>query len=195
MTINYQLLESILGDNRIKYNVDLSEHLKAGGSAEAFFIATDIRELIKAVEVCRELKIGFLVIGQGTKVAVAEGGFRGLVIKNRSDNLKVFGIKGKVSKDGIGVEEALIEADSGVSLIRLSEFANLQGLGGLEELMRCVGTVGGSIYINQPIRKKCTQIKVLNRVGGIVEKDIFELDRMDLIISAIFKLKSKKFGV
>lgn len=194
MATNYQLLESVLGENRLKYSHDLSEHLRVGGVAEAFFIAADTRELLKAVEVCRELKIGFLIIGQGTKVAVAEDGFKGLVIKNRSDKLKIFGIKGRVSKEGIGVEEALIEAESGVSLNSLVEFASRQGLGGLEDLNECVGTVGGTISVNPTMREKSTQVKVLNDVGDIEEKDVFELERGDIIISVIFKLKSKNFG-
>ena len=194
MAINYQLLESVLGENRLKINFDLREHLRVGGKAEAFFIAADTRELIKAVEICRELKIGFIIIGQGTKVAVAEDGFKGLVIKNRSDNLKIFGIKGKISKEGIGVEEALIEAASGVSLTRLAEFADHQGLGGLEDLNEDIGTVGGSVFINQTLREKATHAKVLDKAGDIKEKDIFELDRSDIIVSVVFKLKSKNFS-
>lgn len=182
MEAKIKLLISELGENRIKQNYN----------ADAYYIATNTRELIKSIKLCLELKIPFLIFGMGSKIALAKNGFKGLVIKNRSDNLKIFGIKGKVSRDGIGVEEAFIEADSGTSLPYLNEFALKQGLGGFEDLANAIGTVGGSIMVNQTLREKAAQIKVLAQDGSIKTKELLGLSNSDIILSIIFKLKAKK---
>src|SRR3990167_6899592 len=102
MDDKFKLLTSELGESRIKRDIDVTEFLqnRLGGVALFSYIATTEKELIKAINLCR--------------------------------NLKIFGIKGKVSKSGLGVEEALIEAGSGVSLKRLNDYVKSQGLGGLE---------------------------------------------------------------
>ncbi|MBI4036985.1 FAD-binding protein [Candidatus Daviesbacteria bacterium] len=187
------LLISQLGDNRIKCDSDISEHLQTGlgGKVPAFYIATTTAELIKSIKLCRELKLEFLIFGSGSKMAIADLGVKGLVIRNRSDNLKIFGVKGKVSRLGLGIEEAFLEADSGVSLIKLAEFASDQGLGGLEGLRSTPGTVGGSLYINPLLKEKVNQVKILAPSNTIKQKSYFDLKREDIILSVVFKLKAK----
>lgn len=194
MDSKLRFLSRELGEHRIKLQVDISEHLRSGlgGVAEAFYIATTERELVKSVEICQELQIPFLVIGSGSKIAISESGILGLVIKNRSDNLKIFGIKGRVSRDGLGIEEAFIEADSGVSLSRFAEYANQQGLGGLDILQDSLGTLGGMLFISPALLEKAHQIKVLTSSGFTKTKKSQELSRDDIILSAVFKLKAKK---
>ncbi|KKS64698.1 hypothetical protein A3A14_04445 [Candidatus Daviesbacteria bacterium RIFCSPLOWO2_01_FULL_43_38] len=187
-----KLLVRDLGDERVKQNIDLSEHMETGlgGLARAFYIATTKRELIRVVQLCKELKIKYLIMGTGSKMALSEQGFEGLVIKNRSDSVKIFGIKGKVSRAGIGIEEAFLEADSGTSIVRLCEYAQSQGLGlgGLEGL----GTIGGSIHVLPVLREKIHQVKVITKSGTIKEKNLREITREDIVLSVVFLLKAKK---
>lgn len=194
MDSKVRLLISSLGENRVKVDTDLSDYLQTGlgGPAKAFYIATTPRELIKSVELCRQLKIPYLLIGSGSKVAISSQGFKGLVVKNRADSLKVFGIKGKVSRSGIGIEEAMVEAESGATLSKLADFAAQQGLSGLEVVRTLPGTVGGSFYILTILRDKSSQIKVLTQTGSQRVKDSRQLLKEDIILSAVFKLKSKK---
>lgn len=187
-----KLLIQSLGPDRVKENIDISEHIQSGhgGRARAFYIATTLRELIKAVGLCRELKIDYLIIGSGSKIGLAEG-FLGLVIKNRSDALKIFGIKGKVSRSGLGIEEALIEAESGTSLNKLCEYSLKQGLGGFETLKGIPGTLGGSLRINQILGEKAQQVKTLGIDDEIDTKTLSQVTSKDVILSAVFKLKAK----
>ena len=189
-----KLLSQTLGEDRIKRNVDISEHLytRLGGVAQAFYIATTGRELVVVLEICQELKLPYLVLGSGSKVALSNLGMKGVIIKNRSDNLRVFGIKGKVSRDGIGIEEAFLEAESGVSLVKLADFARKQGLGGLEVVNNLPGTVGGSFFINIVLRDKAYQTKVLTLGGELKDKLPSQVINSDIILSVIFKLKSSK---
>lgn len=194
MEDHIKLLARELGEERVKTGVNLSGHMETrlGGVVEAFYIATTTRELVRVVKLCRELKIKYLVFGLGSKMALSEDGFAGLAIKNRSDNLKIFGIKGKVSRAGIGIEQAFLEADSGTSIARLSEYSIGQGLGGFETVKLTPGTVGGSIHILPVLREKVHQVKVLTKSGIIKEKNLSEVTRDDIVLSVVFLLKAKK---
>lgn len=192
MDDKFKLLISELGETRVKRNIIITELLqnKLGGAASFFYIATSEKELIKAVYLCHELKISFLIIGSGSKITLSEEGFLGLVIKNRADDLRIFGIKGKVSKSGLGVEEALIEAGSGVSLKKLNEYVRAQGLEDLEGFETSLNSLGGSFYTTLELREKSQQIKVLNSHAQIQIKQENELSEKDIILSVVFKLKS-----
>lgn len=188
------LIISQLGEIRVKKNINLSDYLesKAVGEASAIFIATSTQELIKAVNLCRELKLDYLLIGSGSKIMVSNNNFEGLVIKNRSHNLKIFGVKGKVSRAGIGIKEAFIEADSGVNLTDLLEFSSDQGLGGFESLLETKGTVGGSILSNYLLRENTTSVKVLDKSGFEAGVVLNEVTGKDIILKVIFHLKAKE---
>lgn len=188
------LITGQLGELRVKKNVDLTEYIlsKPAGIASALFIATSIKELIKAVLLCRELKVPLLIIGSGSKIKIIDSGFSGLVIKNRSQNLKIFGVKGHVSRSGIGIKEAFIEADSGTILSDIAEYASKQGLAGLDGLKFAKGTIGGSTLNNPTLLECVTQIKVLNNLDAEVTKEKNEVSTKDIILKAIFHLKAKE---
>lgn len=189
-----KIITSQLGEVRVKRDVNLSDYLesKAVSEAGAIFIATSTQELIKAVNLCRELKFDYSLIGSGSKIMISNKKFEGLVIKNRSHNLKIFGVKGKVSRAGIGVREAFIEADSGVNLTDLSIFSINQGLGGFEDLSNTKGTVGGSILSNFILRENAASIKVLDKSGLEIVKDLNGITGKDVILKIIFHLKAKE---
>lgn len=188
-----RLLVSELGDHRVKTDIDISEHIKSnlGGLVQAFYIATTTRELLKAIDLCRELKIDYFIIGSGTKVAISDKGIKGLVIKNRSDNIKISGVRGKISSYGLGIEEAILTLDSGVSIQRLSDFTQSQDLLGLEILKGLPGTIGGNLYINPALKEKVQQVKVYTKNGAQKIKKASEVMHDDIILSVVMKLRSK----
>lgn len=189
-----KLLISELGELRVRRDVDVSEYLltKLGGLAKAFYIATTTRELVKAIEICRELKIDYFLIGSGSKVAISEKGLKGLVIKNRSDNIKISGVRGKVSDKGLGVEEAILEIDSGVSIKRLCDFADAQNLIGLEILRGIIGTIGGNLFINPSLKSKVEQVKVITKTGSNKIIKTADMVQFDIILSVMMKLRTRK---
>lgn len=188
-----KLLASELGEDRLKMNVPLSDYIysKTSVISAGVYVATNSRELIRAVELCRELDVNFILIGSGSKLVPPRHSFPGLAIKNRADKLKIFGIKGKVSRDGLGIEEAFVEAESGTSLKGLSEYALKQKLGGLDVLSTELGTIGGSFLTNRFIREKAYQAKILTGSGFIKLKQPLEVNGGDVIIAVTFKLRSK----
>lgn len=187
-----RLLSSQLGDNRVKTEVILSDHVQSAsrGQAKIFYIATTSTELVKVVKLARELNLDYKVIGMGTKVLFIDEVFDGLLIKNRTDAIKVAGVKGKVSASGIGVEEALILADSGVSLAGLAEFAQAQKLEVVPEFKTYPGTIGGNLYEFPAIKDKTQLIQVLDSEDEIEEKKPSELKQSDIIISVTLKFRA-----
>lgn len=188
-----KLLKSQLGENRLKENIDVSEFLatKKGTTSAGFCLAATTSELIKIINLCRELQLEYLIIGSGSKTDLSDKtNFVGLIIKNRADSLKIFGIKGKISKSGLGISEAFIEADSGASLIAVSAYARKQTLSGLESLSKITGTIGGSIHTNLDLRQQIYQVQILNSRGEIKFALLNEIKIDDIILSVSFKLKS-----
>lgn len=189
----YKLLIYELGDIRVKTDVNLTDQISSGlgGVARAFYIATSEKELIKAIDVCKELSIDFLLVGTGSKIAISPGGFEGLVIKNRNDNVRIFGIKGKVSKLGLGVEEASLEVGSGRSINSLIEYISGQGLKGLEQMAIMEGSVGGNFYFSKALQQLAKQVRVYTKNGSTKMKLASEVDKSDIILSVVLRLKAK----
>lgn len=192
-----KLIVSYFGANRFKFDEPLKNHtaLQIGGPAKLFFIAFTTSELIKIIEMCRELNISYFLFGTGSKIMISDLGFDGLVIKNRTKNINTISVKGRVSKLGIGIEEALIEADSGVSMNKFVEFLTSQDLttSGLEGIP---GSIGGNILINRFLQMLTKSIKVLD-----LDSDVEEIEadnvraKKHVILSAVFKVMAKRIRI
>lgn len=193
MDSKYKLIVDSFGKNRFKFDEPLKDYtlLKVGGPAQFFFIAFTNQELIKIVEMCRQLKLLFFIFGTGSKIMISDQGFPGLVIKNRTKNIKTVSVKGKVSKFGIGVEEALIEVDSGVSISKFCEYLDSQGLSSLE-FINISGTIGGNLFLSRFLQTKVKSIKVLDSASEIDDISAEDLSfKKHIILSAVFRIKAK----
>lgn len=193
MDTKYKLIIDSFGIDRFRFNELLKDytHLKLGGLAKVFFIAFTNSELIKIVKMCRDLKLPFFIFGAGSKIAISESGFDGLVIKNRTKNIKTVSVKGKVTKFGIGVEEALIEVDSGVSILKFGEFLQSQNLSN-NGFLGLPGTIGGNLFLSKFLQNTCKSIKVLDSASEIEEISADNLSlKRHIILSAVFRIKAK----
>ncbi len=143
-------IKNTLGPLRVYENELLSKHtyFKIGGPADLFFEAKSTEDLTLAIKTAVSLDIPFAILGGGANVLVADEGFRGIIIKNKTDGVKLVGIKGTATREGTGVREALVWAASGTLMNRLARFTIDQDLEGLEFLLSVPGTVGGGIKIN-----------------------------------------------
>lgn len=167
-------------------NEPLKKHttFRIGGPADLFFVANSSSDLIRAVRFAKKLKINFLVLGIGSNVLISDYGFRGLIIKNKSQNIKI-------NKNEINV-------DSGVLLSVLIKNALEKNLN-LSFLSGIPSTVGGAIFGNAGLPNKAIgdvvkKVIVLNEGG---EREVFgknilkfnyrksNLQKKYLIISAV----------
>lgn len=193
MDNKYKLIVDSFGKEKFKFNESLKDYtaLKVGGPATIFFIAFTSHELIKIVKMCRQLKLPFFIFGTGSKIMMSDIGFEGLVIKNRTKNVQTVSVKGKVTKFGIGVEEALVEVESGVSIAKFCEYLSTQGLS-TSEIEGIPGSVGGNLFLNRFLQRITKSIKVLDLYTEIERIRPEELNlKRHIIISAIFKVKAK----
>lgn len=193
MDSKFKLIVDSFGKDRFKFDEPVKDYtaLGIGGPASIFFIAFTTTELIRIIKMCRQLNIPFFLFCTGTKIMISDSGFDGLVIKNRTKNIQTISVKGKVSKIGIGIEEALVEVDSGVSLGKLVEFLDSQNLstGGFANLP---GSIGGNLFLSQFLQMLCKSIKVLDSDSEIEEISSDELSwKKHIILSATFRVKAK----
>lgn len=126
-----------LGDG-LSFDVSLREHssIFTGGVADYLYVARDINSLMKAISVARKLNIPIKVIGGGSNIIFSDTGFKGMIIKNLSDNIVLY-------KDG-----GEVIADSGIFVSKLLNLLTSQELGGIEFMAGIPGTLGGAVYGN-----------------------------------------------
>lgn len=194
MDHKYKLIVDSFGKEKFKYNEPLKDYTEqgVGGPAKLFFIAFTSQDLIKLIKMCRQLKVPYFLFGTGTKMMISDNGFDGLVIKNRTKNVQTVSVKGKVTKYGIGVDEALVEVDSGVSIKRWVEYLNSQGLQ-FSEFINLPGSIGGNLFWSRFLQNRVKSITVLDLKSEIKQINAETLSpKSHIIISAVFRIKAKR---
>lgn len=189
----FKLIIDSFGKERFKFGEMLKDVtvLGFGGPAKLFFIAFTTLELIKIINLCRDLRLPFFIFGTGSKIMISDLGFDGLVIKNRTQRIEVVSIKGKATRIGVGVEEALIEVESGVSIHKFIEFLRAQNLI-YEEFKNIPGSIGGNIFVSKILQNRTKSIKVLSLNEDVLEIEPNQLRlNSHIVLSAVFKIKAK----
>ena len=128
-----------LDASRVREDVALAPFttFRIGGPADVFFEAHSADELAGAVGAAREAEVPFFVLGMGANILVGDGGFRGVVIRNRAAHLELDPETGRVwAESGAVVWPTVIEATLEA------------GLSGLEHYAGIPSTVGGALWQN-----------------------------------------------
>ncbi|WP_420454231.1 UDP-N-acetylmuramate dehydrogenase [Rubrivirga sp.] len=128
-----------LDGDRVRTGVALGPFttFRIGGPADVFFEAHSADELAAAVEAARGAEVPFFVLGLGANILVGDGGFRGVVIRNRAAHVTIDTETGRVTAEsGAVVWPDLIEATLDA------------GLSGLEHYAGIPSTVGGALWQN-----------------------------------------------
>jgi UDP-N-acetylmuramate dehydrogenase len=111
---------------------------RIGGPARFFTSVKTTAEVIEAVRWGRERELPIFMLGGGTNILIADGGFPGLVIRNRTMGYRV---------EEAG-DEVTLHIASGAPMAGTARRMAGQGLGGLVWAEGLPGTVGGAIYGN-----------------------------------------------
>ncbi len=190
-------LESSIG-KKLRHNEQLSTHtiLKENTIAEFYHEVETIDDLVKAIKAARSLGIPFFVFGSGSYVSLPDETILGLVIKNNARKFDKMSMTGKVRDREVGVEEVLIQAESGTLMNQLVRFTIEEGLSGLEYQLGMPGTVGGAIHTNAGykknfVRESVQAIRILTEEGN-VEMHVENLEKYfsdAILLSAIFHLQ------
>lgn len=108
---------------------------RIGGNAKYVAYPDSERKLIKLLNYIRKNGFRYYVLGMGSNVLASDKGFDGIVVVTTRIK-SVFYFRGVVS------------SSCGVSVTKLSQFAQSKGLQGAEFLYSLLGTVGGAIVGN-----------------------------------------------
>ncbi|OGY10036.1 MAG: UDP-N-acetylenolpyruvoylglucosamine reductase [Candidatus Blackburnbacteria bacterium RIFCSPHIGHO2_01_FULL_44_64] len=142
---------------KLQHNIPLASFttLGIGGPARYFIEASSEEELKKAVEKAHELKVVYMILAGGSNLLISDEGYDGMVIK--------------LSLQGIERIEEKTRVKPGTRLQELVDYANENGLGGVEKLIGIPGTVGGAVFGNagaygQTISDKITRVRIYNGV-------------------------------
>jgi UDP-N-acetylmuramate dehydrogenase len=125
---------------RLARDVSLARYTAAriGGPADWLLVVKHRDELHDAVRLAWDADLPLVVLGGGANVLVDDGGFRGLVVINRAQNVHL----------EMGTDRASVRADSGVSLSTLARQCIGRGAAGLEWGVSVPGTLGGAVINN-----------------------------------------------
>ncbi len=180
-------------ENDIKIDEKLSSYVnfKVGGPADILLIPKSKEQVIKSVEVCKENKIPFYLIGNGSNILVRDGGFRGVVISLKEVNTII-------------VDGDKIEAECGAMLKAVSDKAMENSLTGFEFACGIPGTIGGAVFMNagaydgeiahviesaEIIDEECNIVRLLNKDLDFGYRSSIVMKKGYTVLSAVFKLE------
>jgi UDP-N-acetylmuramate dehydrogenase len=130
-------LREIIAQENIELEAEMKNYtsFKVGGPADVLVTPTSKKEVSDIVKLCKDEKIPFYIIGNGSNIIVKDGGIRGVVIK--------------ISKlNKITIEENNIIAEAGATLSDTSIAAREACLTGLEFACGIPGSIGGALAMN-----------------------------------------------
>lgn len=142
---------------------------KIGGPADLFVEVHTYDELANAVRAARADESPWFLLGTGANILIGDGGWRGLVIHNKSNH---------TSWDG-----EYVTAESGVVMADLIQEAADHELSGLEHYAGIPSSVGGAIWQNlhflAPDRESTMFIETVVESARVMLADnqVIEVDR------------------
>jgi UDP-N-acetylmuramate dehydrogenase len=125
---------------RLGHDVPLARYTAArlGGPAQALLEVQTLDELVEVVSLCWKDAFPYTLLGDGSNILVSDAGVRGLVIINRTRQIRF----------DEQADPPLVWAESGVNFGALARQAAQHGLAGLEWAVGIPGTFGGAVVGN-----------------------------------------------
>lgn len=133
-----EILQKLVGTEQVWAQEPMKKHttFRVGGCARYLVEPGDVQQLSAVVNACREQKVPYYVVGNGSNLLVSDAGYNGVIIhlfKNMSE---------------IRTEGNHMILQAGVLLARAARTACREGLSGLEFASGIPGTVGGALVMN-----------------------------------------------
>ena len=133
---------------------------RVGGKADAFLSVSNEEQLQKAVLLCKEYDVPFLILGNGSNLLVSDNGYRGMVI-----------LIGKGMSD-ITVDGNRVMAMAGATLSSVAQTVAKHSLSGMEFASGIPGTIGGAIVMNAgaydgEMKMVVEKVRVLTQGGEV----------------------------
>lgn len=166
-----ELTKDIVGSDNVFINEKLDKHttMRVGGPAACLVTPDSVEALTKLVKLCRENKLSYYVIGNGSNLLVSDEGFDGIIIK----------IGRKMSN--ITLKGDIITAEAGALMSSIGGFAAREGLTGFEFAAGIPGTIGGGCVMNAgayggELKDVLVNVKVITPEGEILTYTVDEME-------------------
>ncbi|WP_077368460.1 UDP-N-acetylmuramate dehydrogenase [Anaerosalibacter sp. Marseille-P3206] len=160
----YNLFVEELKGARVLIDEPMKKHtsFRIGGPVDLMIIPANERELIEAINICRNNNINYIVMGNGSNILVSDTGIRGVVIKIAE------------ALGDINVNGTKLKAQAGALLTVVSKRALKASLKGLEFANGIPGSIGGAITMNAgayggEMKDIVTKVKCIDKNGEIIE--------------------------
>lgn len=167
-----QRLAGLMDGERIKKDEPMKKHVtfRVGGNADYFVTVKNADEIAAVINLCKEEKVPYFIMGNGSNLLVGDKGIRGVVIQIAKD------------MNDIEVDGETITAMAGALLSKIAGAALNAGLTGLEFASGIPGTLGGAVVMNAgayggEMKDVLDMVRVLTPEGEILElgKDALKL--------------------
>ena len=109
---------------------------RIGGAAKYFAMPKNTAEIQTLIAYCKEHKLDYCVLGNGSNVLFTDAGYDGLIIQIGS------------AMSEIRVDGTSVYAQAGAILARVANLAYEAGLTGMEFAAGIPGSIGGAIVMN-----------------------------------------------
>ncbi|MCU4711728.1 UDP-N-acetylmuramate dehydrogenase [Bacillus cereus] len=136
-----ELIEADVGHVLVNESLARYTTMKIGGPADILIVPKHVAGIEKTLQLVKQYKTKWTVIGRGSNLLVSDQGIEGVVIR-LGEGL-----------DHLEVEKHKVRVGSGYPLIKLSTLLSRQGLAGLEFASGIPGSVGGAVYMNAGAHK------------------------------------------
>ena len=183
-----------LGSDNVRLHEPMKKHttFRIGGPADYYLCPHSTEELQKILQICRENKLEFFILGNGSNLLVSDKGYRGAVIqlwKNFSD---------------IETEDNIITVKAGTLLSKVAAEALEESLTGMEFASGIPGTMGGAVMMNAgayggEMKDIIREVTVLTREGELLTLSKEEMnfgyrtsvvkEKGYVVISAVLQLR------
>jgi UDP-N-acetylmuramate dehydrogenase len=132
-------LQEVFGE-RLQENVQMTNYTttRVGGPVTGLISINSAREMEFALTNLWKLNVPYHILGSGSNLLISDSGYDGIVLQNRSHNVKV----------NTKIDPPLVIAESGASLGQVAQLASRRGVTGFEWANSIPGTVGGAVYGN-----------------------------------------------
>jgi len=132
-------LQEVFGE-RLQENVQMTNYTttRVGGPVTGLISINSAREMEFALTNLWKLNVPYHILGSGSNLLISDSGYDGIVLHNRSHNVKV----------NTKIDPPLVIAESGASLGQMAQLASRRGVTGFEWANSIPGTVGGAVYGN-----------------------------------------------
>lgn len=189
------LTKDIVGIDNVFINEKMDKHttFRAGGIAACLVTPESVEDLCRLIGICRDRKVPYYVIGNGSNILVSDEGYQGLIIK----------IGRKMSN--ISIRNNIITAEAGALMSAIGMLAHKESLTGFEFAAGIPGTIGGGCVMNAgayggELKDVLVSVRAITPEGDICEYNVEEmelgyrtsrfLDKNYVILEAVIRLDS-----